>query len=159
MIRSHIIPRFYLKQFAFQKPNEKHYVYLYEKGKKPEARYIKNVGYELGYFGYVLPDGSVEESMETKLKGLEEDCMDVLVSAQSDLFVFTRDNRRTMAFYAGLLHARTTQRLEWNKKNWLEVHRQLDEAIKEDAYADELARYFSLKYGNPLSRQSLRDNR
>ncbi len=157
MIRSHVIPRFYLKQFAFQKPNEKHYVYLYQKGKKPEDRWTKKVGRIEGYFGYVLPDGTVEESMEQKLKVLEEGCMDILISAQSDLFVFTRDNRRKMAFYAALLHSRTTQRLEWNKKSWLEIHRQLDEAIKEDDYADELAQYFSVKYGNTLSRQSLRD--
>jgi hypothetical protein len=145
MIKSHVIPQFYLKQFAFMKPNDKHYVYLYEKTKEPKDRYTKKVGRIAGYFGYILPDGTLEESMETKLKLLEEDCRDVLVSAQSDFFVFTRDNRRTIAFYAGLLHARTTQRVQWNKKNWLEIYRQLDEAIKDDDYADELARYFSIK--------------
>jgi hypothetical protein len=86
MIRSHIIPKFYLKQLAFEKPNGKHYVYLYEKGKKPADRWIKSVGRELGYFGYLLPDGTIEES-----------------------------------------------------KDWLEIYRQLDEAITEDDYADELA--------------------
>jgi hypothetical protein len=126
MIRSHIIPKFYLKQFAFEKPNSKYYVYLYEKGKKPADRWIKRVGYELGYFGYVLPDGTFEESLEVRLKALEEDSMEALVSANGDFFVFTHSNRRKLAFYAALLYSRTTQRFEWNKKNWLEVYRQLD---------------------------------
>jgi Protein of unknown function (DUF4238) len=158
MIRSHIIPAFYLKQFAFEKPNGKHYVYLYEKGKEPADRWTKNVGYEPGYFGYVLPDGTIEESLEGRLKTLEEDCMDALVSANSDLFVFTHRNRRKLALYAGHLHSRTTQRLEWSKRNWLEIYQQLDEAIKEDGYADELAQYFSVKLGKNLSRQSLRND-
>lgn len=158
MIRSHIIPQFYLKQLAFKKPNNKHYVYLYEKGKKPVDRWTKNVGYQLGYFGYVLPDGTVEESLETRLKVLEEDSMDALVSSKSDLFVFTHRNRRKLALYAALLHSRTTQRLEWNKKDWLRIYQQLDEAIKDDAYADELAQYFSIKLGKILSRQSVRED-
>jgi hypothetical protein len=156
MTRSHIIPQFYLKQFAFKKPNGKHYVYLYERGKEPADRYTKNVGYEPGYFGYVLPDGTLEESLEEKLAVMERDAMDALVSANSDLFVFTHSNRSKLAFYAGLLHARTTQRLEWNKQNWLNIYEQLDGAMKEGAFTDELTRYFSFKMKTTLSREWVR---
>jgi Protein of unknown function (DUF4238) len=50
------------------------------------------------------------------------------------------------------------KRLEWNKKEWLRIHRQLDEALKDDHYADELAHHFSVKYGQALTRQSIRDH-
>lgn len=156
MIRSHIIPNFYLKQFVFKKPNGKDYVYLYEKGQKPTPRWTRKAGCEMGYFGYVLPDGTVEESLEARLADMEKDCSDELVSAKSDLFVFTERTRRKLAFYAALLHSRTTQRLEFNKKNWLEIYQQLDEAMKEDDFASELTQYFSLKVGKTLSRDWIR---
>jgi hypothetical protein len=51
-MKSHIIPEFYLKQFSFTKPNGKRYVWLYEKSKAAEARWIHRAGTEAGYFGF-----------------------------------------------------------------------------------------------------------
>src|SRR5882724_8668760 len=133
-MKSHIIPKFYLKQFSFKKPNKKHYVWLYEKGKKPDPRWIDRAGVVSGYFGYVMPDGTLEESFEKTLAKMEHDCDDVLVCAISDLFVNSLQNRRKLIFYSTLLHSRATQRRDWTHTNWLQVHSQLKEALTDDGY-------------------------
>ena len=95
----------------------------------------KNTAYENGYFAYTLPDGTVEESLEGILKTMEEDAADPLVSAKSDLFVQSELSRFKLASYAALLYSRTTQRLDWTKRNWLEIYRQLGEVMKDGAAA------------------------
>src|SRR5579859_1417717 len=147
MINSHIIPNFYLKQFATKKPNGKHYVWVYEKGKKPHQQWTKNTAYENGYFAYTLPDGTVEESLESVLKTMEEDAADPLVSAKSDLFVESETSRIKLASYAALLYSRTTQRLDWTKRNWFEVYQQLDKEIADDELAAALVAHFNRKLG------------
>jgi hypothetical protein len=151
MINSHIIPNFYLKQFAIKKPNGKHYVWVYAKGKKPVQQSTKNTAYENGYFAYTLPDGTVEESLEGVLKTMEEDAIDPLVSAKSDLFVQSESSRIKLASYAALLYARTTQRLDWTKRNWLELYQQLDEIMKEYEFAAALIDHFNRKLGGDKS--------
>jgi hypothetical protein len=81
--------------------------------KKPEPRWIHRAGREAGYFGVVMPDGTLEESFESKLAAMEHDCDDVLASARSDLFHCSVRSRHKLAFYAALLHSRATQRREW----------------------------------------------
>ena len=151
MINSHIIPNFYLKQFATTKPNGKHYVWVYAKGKKPVQQWTKNTAYENGYFAYTLPDGTVEESLEGILKTMEEEAGDPLVSARSDLFVQSEMSRIKLASYAALLYSRSTQRLDWTKRNWIELYGQLDEVMKDEKFAASLVDHFNRKLGSNKS--------
>jgi hypothetical protein len=53
--------------------------------KEPDERATSLQGVENGYFGYVKPDGTLEESLETRLANLENECNDILPHAKSDL--------------------------------------------------------------------------
>ena len=88
-VGSHIIPRFYLEQFS--NPSERKGnpgpIWVYERGKAPALRATTVQGRENGYFEYVLPDGTREESLEKRLAQLEGQCNETLACAKSDLFV------------------------------------------------------------------------
>ena len=155
-MKSHVIPEFYLKQFSFKKPNDKLYVWLYEKGKKIETRWIHRAGRLPGYFAVSLPDGTVEESFETKLAVLEHDCDDVLVSARSDLFYCSEKSRRKLAFYAALLHSRATQRRDWANKSWLDIHDQLDKVLDDEQYVHALVEHFTTRHNRKFSKAGVR---
>jgi hypothetical protein len=104
-IGSHVIPRLYLEQFASPsarkgKPGR---VWVYQRGKKPQQRATSVQGRENGYFGFVRPDGTLEESLETRLAKLEKACQDTLVCAKSELFCWSSAHRNNLAFYASLL--------------------------------------------------------
>jgi hypothetical protein len=59
LINSHIIPAFYLEQFATpsvrgkDKPGR---IWVYEKGNEPDERATSVQGREKGYFGFINPD-------------------------------------------------------------------------------------------------------
>jgi hypothetical protein len=157
MINSHIIPNYYLKQFATLKPNGKHYVWVHTKGKdpkkppKPTHQWTRNTAYENGYFAYTLPGGTVEESLEEVLRLKEEAAADPLVSAKSDLFILSDLSRYKLASYAALLYSRATQRLDWTKRNWLEIYSQLGDVMKGEKFAAALVDYFNRKLGDDKS--------
>lgn len=111
-----------------------------------------------GYFGLVMPDGTLEESMEKTLALKEHDCDDVLVSARSDLFHCSEKSRRKLAFYAALLHSRATQRRDWTRTNWLEIHKQLDETLQDDQYVQALANHFTVRHKKRFSRTRVRND-
>ena len=103
MIRSHIIPKFYLEQFASPstrgkaKPGR---ICVYEKGRQPHQRSTSVQGAEKGYFGFVRPNGSLEESLEKDLADREEECGEVLACARSELFDWTSAaSRNKLACY------------------------------------------------------------
>jgi Protein of unknown function (DUF4238) len=72
MIGSHIIPRFYLEQFStpseLRKKGGKRVksgrVWVYEKSKDPKLRSTSRQGRENGYFGFILPNGRLNEFFE-----------------------------------------------------------------------------------------------
>lgn len=67
-----MIPRFYLEQFSSpskrgkDKPGR---IWVYERGKKPDERSTTVQGFENGYFAYVNPDGTVEETFRDGARG------------------------------------------------------------------------------------------
>src|SRR5581483_8586457 len=121
MIGSHIIPKFYLEQFASPSKSGKKrtgLIWVYQSGKKAQLRGTSVQGVENGYFGFVRPDGSLEESFETELAQRENECNDVLVFAKSDLFHWPPGSREKLAFYAALLYSRATQRRQFSVTNY-----------------------------------------
>ena len=75
MIGSHIIPKAYLEQFAIRKKarDETGRFFVYEKGKLPRRAAPKAEGVENGYFAFVRPDGSIDESLENSLAAFRRD--------------------------------------------------------------------------------------
>ena len=147
MIGSHIIPAFYLEQFSTPsvlrkrrgskvKPGR---VWVYEKGRDPEPRSTSRRGRENGYFGFILPDGTLDESVESELAQREGECNEVLFCARSGLFHWPSGSKEKIAFYAALLHSRATQARDFNTKNLTVSFNLMKEAASDETLIQEIA--------------------
>ncbi len=158
-IGSHVIPRFYLEQFAMPSARRGNpgRIWVYEREKEPDERATSVQGVENGYFGYVKPDGTLQESLETRLANLENECNDVLSCAKSELFNWhSYSHRKTIAFYASLLFQRATQSRNVSVQQWDYIQKGFAEAIADDKYVDDLALHYSAKVNQPVTRQEMR---
>jgi hypothetical protein len=128
MIGSHIIPAFYLEQFATRQSKKKPgRIWVYEKDKEPDHRSISVQGKEKGYFATLLADSSVDDQeAERALAALENECNEILFCSQSELFDWSSwRHRKKLAFYAGLLYARATQRRDHSRLVGLQIYDEL----------------------------------
>jgi len=151
MIGSHTIPQFYLKQFATasKRGADKPWrVWVYERGQEPDERGTTAQGVVNGYFGFVQPDGSLDESLEPELAKLENECNDVLAFAKSILFDWSLSNRNKLTFYMGLLHSRATQRKEFTTFNWSNITKDYRDLIKDDKYIADLVMVYQQRFPN-----------
>ena len=148
MIGSHIIPRFYLEQFStpseLRKKGGKKVksgrVWVYERGKEPKLRGTSRQGRENGYFGFILPNGRLNESFEDELALREGECNEVLVCARSGLFHWPYGSEDKIAFYAALLHSRATQARDFAAKNLTVAFNLMKEASTDESLIQEIAR-------------------
>ena len=161
LINSHIIPAFYLEQFATPsvrgtiKPGR---LWVYEKSKEPDERATSVQGREKGYFGFVEADGTLEESLETILANRENDCNDVLVCAKSDLFHWPPGSREKLAFYAALLYRRATQSRTFAGKNWNKILQELQQSTADGQLVKELADCLERRLNTHVSTESMRNS-
>ena len=150
MIGSHIIPRFYLEQFATRSGRGKKqagFIWVYEVGKKPRRRGTSVQGVENGYFGFMRPDGSLQEEFEEELARRENECNEVLVCAKSPLFSWPRGSKEKLAFYAALLYSRATQRRSFSEANYSKIIIQLEAAKNDSKLIKDLANALTVKTG------------
>lgn len=161
-IGSHIIPKFYLEQFASRVKGSKKpgRIWVYESQKTPSQRATTVQGLENGYFGYMRIDGFIEGSMELAfekhLAQKEIQSNDVLVCAKSYLYHWPPGSREKLAFYIGLLYARSTQRRSFTEKVWLQMQKDIDLALEDEIYLTELASKLSVKHDRAMSGEDIR---
>ena len=158
-IGSHTIPKFYLEQFSTPsaRPGNPGRVWVYERDKEPDERATSVQGVENGYFGYVKPDGILEESLETQLASLESECHEILPSAKSELFNWQSfSHRRTFASYVSLLFQRATQSRNVNEQHWDYVRKGFAEAIADDKYVGDLAVHYGRKFNQDITIAEMR---
>jgi Protein of unknown function (DUF4238) len=164
-IGSHIIPKFYLEQFANRtatkraKPGR---IWVYEKGKQPDERATSVQGTQNGYFGYIRDDGSVDGVSETAFEeGLarrENECDDVLVCSKSHLYHWPHGSREKLAFYAALLYSRATQRREHSAKNSRYTAQIFEQALNEDkTLLADVTECYSKRFNQAFTEQEIRD--
>jgi hypothetical protein len=154
MIGSHTIPKFYLEQFAIPSGRRRKMglIWVYEKGKPPDQRATKVQCRVNGYFGSVRPNGSLDESLETKLAELENECNDVLFCATSDLFDWSSTaNRNRLAFYAALLFCRATQKRNLTVRSWEKSHQDLSDLMLDTQYLEDMADHYSKETQQSIS--------
>lgn len=159
MIGSHIIPKFYLEQFAIPSKRRKARpgrIWVYQRGREPDHRATSRQGVEKGYFEFRGPDGVWDESYETVLAEHEGNCNDVLVCAKFDTFHWPPGSREKLAFYAGLLFSRATQRRRQSRSSWSKTLAGFKEAAEDERLIAELAEATSRKYGTRVSREAIR---
>jgi hypothetical protein len=131
-------------------------VWTYEKKKEPQLRATNSQGYENGYFALVRPDGTTDESFETKLAELEARCIDALVCAKSKLFDLNLAHRTTLAFYMGLLFARSTARRKFSARNWEKIKGPFSRLEFNEEYVQDLAAHFSELSGELTTPEQVR---
>jgi hypothetical protein len=158
-IGSHVIPRFYLEQFAnpAKRKDAPGWVWVYEKGKEPRQSSTKAQGYENGYFAFVHPDGRRDESFETRLAELENRSNDELVCAKSKLFdLRSLIHRTTLGFYVGLLSARSTSRRKFSAGNWAKLKGPFAQLEFSEEYVLDTAAHFSESTGEEVTPEQIR---
>jgi hypothetical protein len=156
-IGSHIIPRFYLEQFATKRRGKPGNVWVYEKGRLPRPSSTKAQGYENGYFAFVHPNGTRDESFETQLAELEARCNDELFCAKSPLFdLRSLIHRTTLAFYIGLLFARSTSRRKFSAGNWAKMQEPFSQLEFNDEYVQDTAAHFTERSGEMVTPEQVR---
>lgn len=129
---------------------------MYEKAKKPHQRATTVQGRENGYFAYVRPDGTEEESFEEALARREAQCNRVLEVARSPLYDWPRGSEEKLAFYAGLLFRRATQQRTFNEKNWRSIVEDLRQATNDPEYLRKTAADLRVKRDIPITEDMLR---
>jgi hypothetical protein len=160
-IGSHTIPKFYLEQFSkpSARPGKPGRIWVYERGKAPDERATSVQGVENGYFGYVKPDGTLEESLETQLANLEAECHEILPSAKSELFNWRSfSHRKTFASYVSLLFQRATQSRNVNEQHWDYIQKGFAETIADDKYVGDLAVHYGRKFNQEITITEMRDH-
>jgi hypothetical protein len=161
-IASHIIPKFYLDQFSVpssrkRKKGPANLVWVYQKNKTPTQRATVVQGAENGYFAFVRPDGTRDESFETRLADLEGACGDTLVLTARPFFdLHSASRRNTLAFYAALLFCRATQRRNQSETTFRTVWQEFSEAIADEAYIADVARHYSRKLNKQVSPEEVK---
>lgn len=164
MIGSHIIPKFYLEQFACpsKRKNNPGRVWVYEKGKKPGERATSVQGVENGYFAYIHDDGSedgvLEDAYEKNLATRETECDSVLYCSKSHLYHWPYGSREKLAFYAGLLYSRATQRRAHSAHNSRLTLDLFERAISEDkTLLTDLNACFKQRFNQNFTEEEIRD--
>jgi Protein of unknown function (DUF4238) len=158
-ICSHIIPKFYLERFANapDRRNGQSHLWVYEKGKDPDYRATSVQGAENGYFAFVRPDGTLDESLETRLEQLEEACLDTLVVTASQFFdIHSASRRNALAYYASMLFCRAKQRRNRSQKTYAALHAQFDELVHDDEWIAETTERFIKRHGEPITTQAVK---
>ena len=159
-IGSHPIPRFYLEQFAnpARRKGRPGRVWTYEKGKPTHPRATDSQGYENGYFAYVKPDGTRDESFENYLARLEGRCNDALVCAKSQFYdLSSLAHRNELGLYMGLLFARSTSRRKFSSGNWAKLQEPYSQLALDEEYVRDTAEHFSEDTGEVVTPDRIRE--
>jgi len=164
VIGSHIIPKFYLEQFATpsKKKGKPGRIWVYEKGKEPDERAPSVQGIENGYFAYIRNDGTedsvLEDAYERDLANRETECDSVLYCSRSHLYHWPYGSRDKLAFYAGLLYSRATQRRAHSAQNSRLTLDLFERAISEDkTLLTDLIDCFKRRFNQDFTEEEIRD--
>ena len=157
MIGSHIIPRYYLEQFAEkQKPKAKTgHLWVYPVEGNPRRGTAQSEGRQRGYFAITTASG-VSEEWEGKFASMEGKADDVLACVRSPLFVLTDRSRRVLAQYIGLMYARTRFRLQ--SREWIAnlTSRDLQEAARDESFLKQVAALITADLGQLVTTDQVR---
>ena len=159
-IGSHIIPKFYLDRFAKppERKNGQPHLWVYERLEEPHHRATSVQGYENGYFAFVRPDGTLDESLETRLAELEGACLDTLELTASTFFdIQSASRRNALAFYASMLFCRAKQRRNRSQDTYAKLHTQFVELVNDEEWIAETTQRFIERHREPITPQMVKE--
>src|SRR6266702_3836506 len=117
-IRSHKMPKAYLKRFATKPNRNERYgkLCVYERGRGTRTGTPKSEAAERGFFVCRSTQGGLDDSLtESWAQKIEDKALDTLIYAPNPLFVWTGENRQKMAEYWALMFLRSTSFYDFHK--------------------------------------------
>lgn len=160
MIGSHVIPKFYLEQFARkQRPSAKTgHLWVYSKDSPPRRGTAKSEGVENGYFAMPKPGGAFDETLEHGLAKLEDKANGALVTASSENFAWSLGIRQELGSYVALLWARTKVRQD--ATNWVvkTARKNLIALLEDEQFLREMTTQWSEMLQYPLDVAILKES-
>ncbi len=159
MIGSHIIPKAYLEQFAIKKKarDETGRFFVYEKGKQPRRAAPKAEGVENGYFAFVRPDGSIDESLENSLAEFEYTAHELFPLLRHRCFCWDQQSRSVIALYAGLLFARSKAKRDASIDLYKKSCQELPQTFSDETLVKTLSERYSKAASRAVSVQEIHD--
>jgi Protein of unknown function (DUF4238) len=158
-IRSHKVPKAYLKQFATSPNKGQRYgkLCVYERGKKPRTGTPKSEAAERGFFTARDSRGQLEDSSpESWAQKIEDRALTTLIYAGSPVFVWNRDNRRQMAEYWALMFLRSTSFYDFHKYHSEEVFGAQMRRLNADAeFRRRVVSHYSSLFGRSFEEEDL----
>jgi len=158
-VRSHKMPKAYLKRFAEAPMKGKRYgrLCVYERGKEPRAGTAHSEAAERGFFTSRSEDGTLEDSTtENWAQTIEDGALNILTYASSPIFVWTRETRRQMAEYWALMFLRSTSFYDFHKNGSEEVFSaQMRRLSSDEEFRQKLVSHYSLLLGRPIPEEEL----
>lgn len=143
----------YLRQFA-QKQNataRKAKLWVYGRNRTPRPSIPEREGRENGYFAYTLPDGRVDESLETVLAEFDGKAASLLRLLTHETYVLSAKDKETFTECLSLIFARTTARRELTGKIAGHIRDAYQELSKDSDWLQEQARLNEQLSGAPTA--------
>ena len=157
-IRSHKIPKAYLKRFATEPKKQKFgKLCVYERGKRPRTGTPNSEAAERGFFTSRSQNGTLEDSpAEAWAQAIEDCALDTLIHAPSPMFVWTRENRRRMAEYWALMFLRSTSFFDFHKSGAESTFRRQMTRLNTDMeFRHKIVSYYSFLMGRLIKEEEL----
>lgn len=159
-IRSHKIPRAYLKRFASTAKRGKGKLWVYERGRPPRIGTPKSEAAERGFFSRKLADGSLDDTaLEAWAQKIEDRALESLCYADNHCFVWTDPARTRVAEYWALLFARSSATFDFHRRLWDEALSQAGQRVSSDAAVRQrLAARYTRLAGRSISEREVLDS-
>lgn len=158
-IRSHKMPKAYLKRFAAPPLRRKQFgkLWVYERGRDPRVGTAHSESAERGFFVSATDSGTSDDSpTEAWAERIEYLALDTLISAPSPLFVWTYENRLRMAHFWALMFLRSTSFFNFHKKGSEDLFgAQLRRLSTDEALRQRLVTHYALLFGRPFSEEEI----
>src|ERR1035437_1371909 len=158
-IRSHKMPKAYLKRFAAAPLKRKRYgkLCVYEQGRQPRIGTAKSEAAECGFFVSKTENGELDDSpTEAWAEKTENQALDTLICAPSPLFVWTRENQHQMAKYWALMFLRSTSFYDFHKNDSDDVFGAQMRRLNTDAeFRQKLVSHYALLFGRPFTEEEI----
>lgn len=152
-IRSHKIPKAYLRRFASPGKHGKEKLWVYEKGCPPRIGSPKSEAAERGFFAQKTNSGTLDDSAtEAMTAKIEDRALDVFRYAENPCYIWSSQQQTRMAEYWALLFIRASATFQMHREKWNEYLAQAKAQIESDkSIRQRLAHRYSLLAGRDVT--------
>jgi hypothetical protein len=148
-IGSHVVPEYYLKQFAVKRSRKNWQLVVYEKGKTPRIGNTSSESVENGYFQ------TEDYELESSLAAFEDRANSIIRWINNPAYVFSSADLETLSLYVALLFVRSRTRRDFTKKLVLSLTSELNNVLQETASQRIVVERFRNALGKSISSEQV----